>query len=355
MNLPRAVAVGTERRSADLSTAQDSCEPRSVRLRSLARQARAAGPPSSNTPPLATSPALARRLQIGTPSCETPAPIVAILRLQSHKIISLETARAHGRSMLGALERARHRGLRARILDIGEKTCPWRNVAGLLARHGVRGAIILAEDRTDLPKPAELRSLHVVSIGPLARKHGLSWVSVDHAKAIRHAIRHMAQAGFARPGLMLRSGHSKETRLRWETAFSEIVRTEMAGQAALPPLIFDSGAPDDFARWMQDHRFDVVLTTSDVRPRLEGSARPQLTFVALDATAEFATCAGIDQCHEQLGAKAVDMIAEALPNEHRLEATGTLLPPLWLEASDQQRAPRPSGFSPSVLAHTLGA
>jgi DNA-binding LacI/PurR family transcriptional regulator len=354
MNLPRAVVVGTERRAADLSTAQYSCEPGSVRLAELARQARAAGPSSSNTPPLEISPALARRLPIGMPSCETPAPLVAILRLQSHKIISRETARAHGRSMLGALERARHRGLRTRILDIGEKTCPWRNVAGLLARHGVRGAIILAEDRTDLPKPTELRSLHVVSIGPQARKQGLPWVSVDHDKAIWHAIRHMAQAGFARPGLMLRSSHSKETRRRWETAFSKIVRMEMAGQAALPPLIYDFGAPDNFARWMRDHQFDVVLTTSDVRPRQEGSLRPQLTFVALDAAAEIAACAGIDQCHEQLGAKAVDLIAEALPNKHRLEATGTLLPPLWLEASDPQRVSRTARFSPSIFAHTPG-
>ena len=337
MHLPRAVAAGSEPRLETSSAAQSRRKAHFVRLRDPMRQADATGTASAETPPFAIAPVLASRMENAPPILRAPARILAILRLQSHKTISRETARAHGRSMLGALERARQLGLDTDVFDIGEQTCPWRCAARMLAGHGVRGAIILAEDRTDLPKRAEWRSLHAVAIGPMEAEHGLPWVSVDHEKAIRHAIRHAAQTGFTRPGLMLRSSHSQETRRRWEKAFATMVREEMAGQAESPSLNFNPSESGDFARWIHEHRLDVVLTTSDCRPRLEAPGKPQIQFVALDAAVEIATCLGLDQCHEQIGATAVDLVAESIFGTKRLKAAGVLLPPLWLDAVEPDK------------------
>jgi len=293
-------------------------------------------PPNQPVPPRPDSPRFTRRASSrGRSMAREPGgtslragSCIALVRLQPEKLIAQETARAHGRAILGAAERARQFGLPVLTVDLGPKLT-WEHLPGILSRNRACGAIVLAEDRPPPPPEPTLATLNLVVIGPLPKNHGLPWISTDHMQAMRVALRQLSRWGYRRPALMLRNNHSEETRRRWISAFDSLCQPEL-GAPPPPPWHIDAEESDFFTNWPKDREPDAVLTTSDRRPSPLGRTRTRARFFPLDTPPEFQAHPGVDQNHEALGVHAVDLLLERLRCPDRKVPLRTLRPACWI-------------------------
>ncbi len=257
--------------------------------------------------------------------------VLAVLRLEPRALLAAETERAQRRAAAGVAERAAELGFGIEEITLGQRGHEPARLEDILVSRGVDGVLVFAPEDDERMRLVDWSRLNAVVIGPAAAEHGLCAVCIDHLDAAARALGRLRAAGYRRPGLVLRSNESAESRRRWAAAF-QVAWAAGAGEAAgrggekAPRLfVLEADHGEEFRRWVETELIDVVVSGADKRSRYPIPA------FSLDLPGERTTEAGIDQGHERFGARAVDLLTEQLMRNREVtrEASVTLLPARW--------------------------
>lgn len=215
-----------------------------------------------------------------------------------------------------------HRGARARAEELGYQLEEfWLNAPGMsghrlseiLQTRGIRGVLIspLYEPRHDI-------GLHwdrfaAATCGAYSLKNpGLHRACSHYFMAIKTAWDALQTRGYRRIGLALSADLDTRVSGLW-LACLLLEQRACRAKDRIPPLVSDDWTATVFMRWFEKHRPDVVISFKTVYEWLTdaGIRIPQDCGFAL-LNIERANTAGIDEQQYDVGAAALDLIAEQL-------------------------------------------
>lgn len=218
----------------------------------------------------------------------------------------------------------------------------WRRI---LHSRGIKGLVLVGLMDTNR-LPAALTPLWAefpaVVTGVRTRDPGLSFCCVDHHHLALTAVEKVLSLGYTRPALVLDDVIDALVERRFSAGF-------FTAQHALPraqriPLFQEDTqsktAPPSFARWLERHRPDVVLTLyNNVLGwlRTAGLKVPQdIGVVQLEWRESRPEIAGMNQHNFVTGEAAVDMVISQIHNnETGLQEfpRATLIGPTWMDGA----------------------
>lgn len=139
----------------------------------------------------------------------------------------------------------------------------------------------------------------------------IHFVSNDQYVTVSRAVREVASLGYRRLGLCLGS-HIDDIVENKFTAGFHSVQKRLALKADIPVFDLQPGSKKSFARWLESHRPEVILTVhTEVRDWVAASGfqiPDEVGVVQLDKSSETGDWAGMRQNSELIGRSAIDMV-----------------------------------------------
>jgi len=238
----------------------------------------------------------------------------------------------------GAAARANELGYALDRIDLSHPPDKATLTRSLLAR-GIAGLILTP---ANAPGPCchllDWTQFSTTAIGYSFTDLAANRVVTHHFENARRTFALLHERGFRRIGLAMTPDMEFRTNHSYSGAYCRLGPID--GLTALPVLILDGenrrlAVPRWFARWKPDA---LVLANSNhfhesIRPNIPRSVLRKIAFACLDYSPADAI-AGIDQCFEQIGAKAVDdVVNQILRGERGLRPspTATMLTGQWRE------------------------
>ncbi|MBP7483201.1 MAG: LacI family DNA-binding transcriptional regulator [Lacunisphaera sp.] len=259
-----------------------------------------------------------------------------------------------------------HQGARARAEELGFHLEPfWADAPGMkgarlteiLRARGIAGVVI--GPALGLPRAPQLdwRQIAAVKLGVPFTELPLPCAVSNHFRGMTDVIARLRTLGYRRFGLVLQDHQNMKTSGMWLAPFAlHMQHSRPADRVA--PLLLERWREADFARWFCAHRPEVVIgLRCELMVWLErlGIGVPgQAGFVHLDRCTEPGDHAGLDQKPREVGAAAVDLLAQRLlANERGLPALAKqlLVDSVWVDGptlrAQPANQPAPSRRSPA--------
>jgi DNA-binding LacI/PurR family transcriptional regulator len=261
--------------------------------------------------------------------------VLAVVDMDGAEGRPVGPARYHMELTKGAIERAEELGFKADVFSLGGGGLSLERLDTILQSRGIRGIFLLPVRET--PDLSRLGWNHFSGIYSdyVIAQPGLHAVCPDHYRAMLDAMERVRQLGYKRPGLVLSSLHDSRLLYRWESAYHAF-QTHHDGMMRLPPLLMSDPNPDDFTRWFQSVKCDVVMAHNpDVIGwmRDAGARVPETHgFCCLNVLNSKTPCAGLDLQPRLLGARGVELlIGQVLRNEVGAPSVPmtTVVPAAW--------------------------
>jgi LacI family transcriptional regulator len=218
-------------------------------------------------------------------------------------------------------------GARARAESLGYDLEPlWAREPGMSAARlnkvlytrSIRGAIV-----APLPEPKgrlelDLNHLAVAAIGYTVEKPAVHRASHAHPAGMLLSLEQLARLGYKRPGFANLKNQVKRVSYGWLGGYV-LHQQSLPLARRLSPLLTREWDRDEFVRWLETNRPDVVISNNSAPAQfmteLGYDIPDDIGFVLLDVQPEDA-CAGIDQRPPLVGSAAVDLVvAQLLKNE----------------------------------------
>jgi DNA-binding LacI/PurR family transcriptional regulator len=236
------------------------------------------------------------------------------------------------RYFAGASARAGQSGYRLEEFWLKEPRMTARRMCEVLEARGITGLIL-----APLPFPParghlslDLSRFAAVTLGYSVWRPNLDRVVSHHGNNVVRAVHELRRLGYRRIGLALREGLDEREDRNIVVSF-RFAQQAMAAANRLPVMLIGAHGKRDFARWVQFHRPDAVISFGGPAwqwLRDLGLAIPAgVAYVELDLPDTSGACAGIDQHPEALAATVVDLLVAQL---HRNELGVPALPKLML-------------------------
>ena len=261
------------------------------------------------------------------------------------------------RSYQGASTRAEQLGYSLQEFWLGEPGMTPARMQGILAARGIEGVLVFSYEKVPAEIDLDLSGFSAVVIGRALVRPRIYSVDIDHYHGFFIAWKEVMRRGYRRPALLLSVDLDERTEHSWSAAFRYAVG-ELKRSDRLPVLLTEKTGPKELRAWMKRHRPDVLLV-GDARIidlfRRSGYSLPgSVPAAVLFQTEDSKGFAGIDGGDEQIGARAIELLADQLRNHcHGLPTTPetVLLDGIWCDGpSLPLRAPEQKENSRSLAA-----
>ena len=254
-------------------------------------------------------------------------------------------ARFHNELVAGAQARATDLGFKLERFVVGRAGLTVQRLDSILQSRGIHGIFLLpAWDEPDLSNLDWSRYAGIYT-DYIIERPALHSVCSDHYRSLLAALQRIAALGYVRPGLILQKHHDERLQHRWGAAFRTFQETHRIIRA-VPPLIVETFARDQFQQWFRKHKPDVVLghhTEAIEWMEACGAEIPGTHgFVSLNVLNKTRPCAGLDLQPRQLGARGAELlIAQLQRNEAGIPEwpSTTTIPAHWVEGPTLRSAP----------------
>ncbi len=220
------------------------------------------------------------------------------------------------RFFAGAEARAKQLGYKLERLLVGVDGLTLERVGEILRARNIRGVLITPGTNAREQLTLDWERLAAVEFGRSLAKPILHRVCNHQAHTMRLVLESLAARGYRRCGIYLTEGICARVDQTWPATYFHHSQLYQPGEAPLPPLIRPSWDEAEFAAWYRRHRLDAVVT---IHPpvldwlRATGAAIPKkVAFALLDWSPEMGDVAGVDQCSENVGAAAFELVAAQL-------------------------------------------
>jgi DNA-binding LacI/PurR family transcriptional regulator len=323
-----AAAVGCSRSTVSRALHSSPALPAET-VRRIQRAARAAG---YRPNPLVTD--LMRRMRRqGRPG---PTRTLAYL-------VFGETSRAWERHLtfvgfhLGASARAAELGFRLERIWADEPGLSGPRLTQILRARGISGLVV--GPSPGLPRAPEVdwARFAAVKIGVPFPELPLPCAVSNHYRGMVRVIERVRALGYRRLGLVLQEHQNAKTGGMWLAPFA-LHQQHARPAERVAPLILRDWREEAFATWFQRHRPEVVIgLRCELVAWMSGLGRRtprDAGFVHLDRCTEKGDWAGLDQQPREVGAAAIDLLAQQLlANERGVPALARqfLVDSVWVD------------------------
>lgn len=189
----------------------------------------------------------------------------------------------------------------------------------MLEARCIRG-LILHVRQMDFERLAINRSRFAfVALGVPVSGEAVDFVCNDHGHSVQLAIRNLRRLGYRRLGLALdgkRPEHAESAMLS-----SMLLEQYRAGSRnTIPPLVSKDWGHEVFLAWLRREKPDAIICSDhlaldwlrDANIRVPGDQRGGVAFAHLDLDPGWENIAGINQCNDQVGSAAMDLLISLL-------------------------------------------
>jgi LacI family transcriptional regulator len=237
----------------------------------------------------------------------------------------------------GAVARAQELGFTLEVFWADEPGMKGARLAQIFRARGIRGVIV--GPTPGMPRAPELEWKHfsAVKIGVPFPDLALPCAVSNHYRGMVRVLERVRAAGYRRIGLVLQSHQNVKTGGMWLAPFALQAQHSRPSER-VAPLLLDTWREADFARWFRAHRPEVVIglrcELMDWLTRAGARVPDEVGFVHLDRCTETRDCAGLDQKPREVGAAAVDLLAQRLmANDRDLPALAKqlLVESVWVD------------------------
>lgn len=221
----------------------------------------------------------------------------------------------------GAEQRARTCGYQLEEFWLREPGMSQRRMSEILRARGIDGVIV-----APLPDPhgslTEFRweYFSAVSLGYSLADPKLCRSCNHQFHAMQLLMMELHRKGYRDIGMAMRTDHDVRVNHNWQGGYF-VGRNLIQGHRDIPPLLTTDWDREVFARWLEEHRPDAVVTTGDeVRRWLRqmGMRAPRdIGFAHANLYPGMRRVTGIDQHSRQVGASAVDLLLSLMRANER--------------------------------------
>jgi LacI family transcriptional regulator len=222
----------------------------------------------------------------------------------------------------------------------------------ILGTRGIKGVILVGLMDTN-HLPARLapvwETLPCVVTGVRTREPALSYCCVDHYNLTLNALEKAIELGYRRPGLVLDSVIDALVERRFSAGF--VTGQRNLARARQIPVFGDVTGPgrsEQFRRWLDRHRPDVVFTLyNSVIGWLRAADHripEDIGVIQLEWRAARPEIAGMNQHNLVTGAAAVDMVVSQIHNNESGVPEfprATMIGATWMDGASVRRAAAP--------------
>lgn len=240
-----------------------------------------------------------------------------------------------------ARRRAEELGYRLELFRVSEPDRFNRQLERTLVNRGVEGVLLMQmRTPTSVEHFLNWEKFSAAVASPSVLTPDFPRVEVNYFHNARLLCERLAQRGCRRIGFV----GSRTFCVRTNEAFSAAVAWQglVAGEEPVRPLVVAEikEVGEAIAPWLRQERPDAVIAYSEqVLPQIFTALRQHrsgaIPVTCTSVNMMPSLCAGIDERHEMIGRKAVDVLTGMLNrNEKNLRATnaGTFIDGLWVEA-----------------------
>lgn len=222
----------------------------------------------------------------------------------------------------GAARRAAVLGFSLDTIWAREPRLHRRRLTGILEARGIDGVVVgprptlIASDFLDWARFSS------ASVGVPLPSVGMHQAGSHHARLMAGMLAALAERGYRRPGLVLLEPQVSKTDPGWVTTWVHH-EWKLPARERVPLLVLPALEARTIGRWLKRHRADVVigveLSLIDVIRDFGYDVPREVAFAHLSRPEGDAAPAGMDQCPREIGAAAVDLVAnQVLSNERGL-------------------------------------
>ena len=192
-------------------------------------------------------------------------------------------------------------------------------LAQILQARGIQGILLPPQPQSGMEISFPFDRFSVLTFGYTLAQPEFNTIALHHYRAVEMLFRKLIALGYKRPGLAVRSEHDARVECLWSAAFwSEQRRLPVSRR--VPLLLENSLARDGFLTWVERHKPDVIISSSDDAYKWmiqAGIGVPEkIGFTLLTAHAD-SYYSGIWQNLQLTGAKAVDSLIDMIHRGER--------------------------------------
>lgn len=221
----------------------------------------------------------------------------------------------------GAAQRANAAGYQLEEFWLREPGMSERRMSEILRARGIDGVIV-----APLPDPHgalnEFRwdYFSAVSLGYSLASPKLCRSCNHQFHAMQLLMMELHRRGYRDIGLAMREDHDVRVNHNWQGGYF-VGRNLIRNGRDIPLLLTSEWSREGFARWLEEHRPDAVVTTGDEARRwlrqLGLRVPTDIGFAHANLSPRMRRVSGIDQHSRQVGASAVDLLLSLMRANER--------------------------------------
>lgn len=241
----------------------------------------------------------------------------------------------------GARGRAEELGYHLEVFWYGRDYTRSAALDRVLKTRQIRGLILGAFDYRNLDLVLDWNSYSVAKICQMPTSLPFETVLSNQMFAVRLAMERLRAEGCRRIGLFVAEHDEVHNRNLYTSGFY-VAQRQFAPEDRIPPFVGPEMSLADqrvaLLQWAAEHRVDAVISNwnnvDEITREIPAITRHPCRFLPLDADDSTRPLGGIDQNHEEVGRRAVDLIVGQMQTFRRgipKHASITLVDPEWIE------------------------
>lgn len=246
--------------------------------------------------------------------------------------------RYYVRYFQGAVVRGRELGFKVEEFWLGEPGMNARGLDRILKSRGVPAVIVGPLSALHTTISIDWPAYSAVALGLSLEQPRLHAVANNHFQSALLCVERLHAMGRRRIGLYLQQAQNERVQFRWSGGYLAACEALVPRKHRIPPLLYDTPAPEALARWVARENPDAIITgapnLADLLQR-EGWSVPGKIAVAMpyeDTGHDDRPLACIDENAALNGATAVDLVAGMVYRNERgvpTRALQVLVPGEW--------------------------
>lgn len=228
------------------------------------------------------------------------------------------------RFFTGAATRASELGFTLEEFCLPHSGMTEARLSGMLWARNIQGILVAPAPHPGYRLELEWEKFASVAIGFSVTHPKLHRVANHQIHSLRTALEEARTLGYRRLGLVMEQEHDRRVDHNWEMALLEF-QNRIPKRTRIPILMPESVHFDNFRKWFERHRPEVILaTTTKARSQITGWLKRlklkvpgDVGFISLNKDRIDEDTSGIDQNPELVGAAAIELLAEQLYHNNR--------------------------------------
>jgi LacI family transcriptional regulator len=240
--------------------------------------------------------------------------------LNSEESANPRRARYHQAILEGATRRAEALGFRLEQFWVGDRNLSLKRLNTVLLTRGIQGVVVMPFEESQDWSDADWSRLSAVRLDYCLSRPVLHTICPEHHGSLLRSAGRLRERSYRRIGLYVRRATEARILFGWTAAFLGFHLT-IPPEEQVPPLVFESPDRQEFLRWFERNRPDVIIGHhTDAIGWLadRGMRVPEdVGFFNLNTTQDPYPAAGLDLLPRQLGAAAVESVVAQIQRTER--------------------------------------